>query len=253
MRIHLLAFVALATLPACYQFDVAAQAGYAQLAVDGNFGYVQGSSTTSVRQDVDSAFGLGSGQGAPYARVALDTGVPVLSVSGFTFQDSGTGTLQADFGQGSVLTAGVPVRSELTFTNLKGACAFQIEIGPVAISPGLAVDWFDIDLNVRDQIGIASESVDLSGPLPLAFLRGEVGLGPVAALAEVGYIGANIDGVDASLLDVEAQLLVRPTGWLDLFVGYRYLALTAEGLVSNDTYDVDLTVDGFMLGGGVRF
>lgn len=250
MRIHHFAPFGLLLLPACYQFEVAAQAGYAQVSVDGDFGYVQNSSAAAVQQDIGSAFGLGGDAGAPYARVVLDTGVPVLSVSGFTFDDSGTGTLQASFGS---IAGSLPVRSELSFSNVKAAYAFQIPIGPVSISPGLAVDYFDIDLNVQSVLLATTERVNLSGPLPLAFLRGECALGPVNALAEVGYIGATIDGVDASLLDIEAQLQVRPTSWLDLFVGYRYLALNAQGVVSNDSYDVDLTVSGFMLGGGFRF
>ncbi len=253
MRIHPLALLAspvLLTLPSCYQLEVAAQAGYAQVAVNGDFGYLQNSSSTAIQQDVGSAFGLGSSRGAPYARVALDTGVPVLSVSGFQFDDSGTGTLQANFG---TITGNVPVTSELSFANVKGAYAFQIPIGPVTISPGLAVDWFDIDLSVRSVLLATTESVSLTGPLPLAFLRTELELGPVNALAEVGYLGATIDGVDASLLDLEAQLQVRPTSWADLFIGYRYLALNAQGVISNDAYDVDLTVSGFMLGGGFRF
>lgn len=254
MRLALtLAALPLFSFTGCSTPELQAQAGYMLAKVDGNFGYVQGSSQAVVSQDVGSAFGLGSNQGAPYGRVTLDTGVPTLSVSGFTFSDSGDGTLNARFGQINPTGVAVPVHSDLTFTNLKGALAFDIDIGPVAISPGLAVDWFDIDLMVADRFGITTERVQLTGPLPLPFLRAEADLGPVTALAEVGYIGGTLSGVDAKLLDIEAQLQVRPTGWLDLFVGYRYLGLSANGTVSNDTYDVDLNIGGLMFGGGVRF
>ncbi|MCU0864313.1 MAG: hypothetical protein MUC36_11000 [Planctomycetes bacterium] len=254
MRLQLSAVLAAVCFtPACYEFKVHAQAGYAQLAVDGDLGYVNGSTTASIRQDVQSAFGLGDDQGSPYARVSVDTGVPVLSVSGFTFDESGDGVLQASFGDSPLLVAGTPVRSELEMTNIKGSYLFQIDLGPVAISPGIAVDYFDLDVQVRDAIGIANERVELQAPVPLAMLRGEVDLGIVSAMAEVGYMRVDVDEVSGSLLDIEAMLMVHPTALIDLFVGYRSLMLTADGEIDGDTFDTDLQVGGLILGGGLRF
>jgi hypothetical protein len=254
MRLQLSAVLAAVCFtPACYEFKVHAQAGYAQLAVDGDLGYVNGSTTASIRQDVQSAFGLGDDQGSPYARVSVDTGVPVLSVSGFTFDESGEGVLQANFGDSPLLVAGTPVRSELEMTNIKGSYLFQIDLGPVAISPGIAVDYFDLDVQVRDAIGIANERVELQAPVPLAMLRGEVDLGIVSAMAEVGYMRVDVDEVSGSLLDIEAMLMVHPTALIDLFVGYRSLMLTADGEIDGDTFDTDLQVGGLILGGGLRF
>lgn len=96
---------------------------------------MSGTGSTAIRQDVESAFGLGDKQGAPYGRVALDTGVQVLSVSAFTFSESGRGNLQADFGDIVSLPGGVPVQTSLDLTNIKAAYALQISLGPVAISP----------------------------------------------------------------------------------------------------------------------
>ena len=254
MRLQLSAVLAAVCFtPACYEFKVHAQAGYAQLAVDGDLGYVNGSTTASIRQDVQSAFGLGDDQGSPYARVSVDTGVPVISVSGFTFDESGEGVLQANFGDSPLLVAGTPVRSELEMTNIKGSYLFQIDLGPVAISPGIAVDYFDLDVQVRDAIGIANERVELQAPVPLAMLRGEVDLGIVSAMAEVGYMRVDVDEVSGSLLDIEAMLMVHPTALIDLFVGYRSLMLTADGEIDGDTFDTDLQVGGLILGGGLRF
>ena len=240
-----------ATLPACFQFDVEAQAGYAQLALDGDLGYANGTNPqAAVRQDIGSALGLGDDQGSPFVRAKIDTGVPVLSVSAFQFRDEGTGTLSAPFGD---VTPIAPVRSEFDLLDVKAAYAFEIPIGPVSLSPGVAVEYVDLDIRVRDLIGIASERVELQAPLPMLFLRGEVEVGPVGAVAEVAYAGASVDGVDASLLDVEALLLVHPTSMLELFVGYRYLQLQVDGEIDGDSYDSDLRLGGLMVGGGVRF
>ncbi|MFO1032109.1 MAG: hypothetical protein U1F60_13610 [Planctomycetota bacterium] len=254
MRLPLfLALAATLVLPSCFQLALSGNVGYAQLGVSGDVGYVSGTGSTAIRQDVESAFGLGDKQGAPYGRVALDTGVQVLSVSAFTFSESGRGNLQADFGDIVSLPGGVPVQTSLDLTNIKAAYALQISLGPVAISPGIAADYFDLDLQVRDTIGIATEDVQLNGPLPLAFVRGEVDLGVVSAIAEVGYMEAKIDQVSGSLLDVEAMLQYHPTPLLSVFAGYRGLNLQLDGQIDGDTIDADLTISGFILGGGVRF
>jgi hypothetical protein len=252
-RLLLVTLACLPGLASCYQFEVHAQAGYAQMSVDGDLGYVSttGSTPVNFRQDVESAFGLGADQGTPYGRLSIDTGVPVITVSGFVFDESGEGTLTANFGEN--LTAGVPVRSDLEIASLKGSYLFQIDLGPVAISPGIAVDYFDLDVRVRDAIGIADERVELRAPVPLAMLRGEVDLGFVSALAEVGYMKVDVDDVEGSLLDLEAMLMLHPAPWLDIFAGYRSLTLEADGEIDGDAFDTDITISGFIIGGGLRF
>lgn len=240
----------LLVLPSCYSFEVTGQAAYAQLALDGDIGYRSGTSGAAIGQDIESAFGLGDDQGVPYARVMVDTGVPVLAVSAFQFDESGTGVLNANFGD---LSAGLAVNTDFEMTNAKASYAFQIDLGPVAIAPGIAVDYFDLSIDVQDVFGAQREQVDLAGPVPMLFVRGEVDLGIVAAVAEGGYMEIDIDDVTASLLDLEALLEVRPTDLLHLFVGYRYLNLQADGEIDGDTFDTDFTLSGFLIGGGVRF
>jgi hypothetical protein len=238
------------SLTSCFQLEVQAQAGYAQLAADGDIGYVNGAGNTAIAQDVESAFGLGDDQGSPYVRAMVDFGVPQLSVSAFTFEDEGTGMLNADFGD---VVSGVTVNSDLEMLNAKVAYAFEIPLGPVSLSPGLAVDYFDLSMSVADQFGATSQAVDLSGPVPLAFLRGEAEISIVSAVVEAGYMQVSIDDVDASLLDIEAQLAVHPTELLELFVGYRMLNLEFDGEIDGDVVDADLGIGGFLIGGGVRF
>jgi len=240
----------LLVLPSCYQLEVTAQAAYAQLSLDGDIGYRNGAANANIQQDIESAFGLGDGQGVPYGRVMLDTGVPVLAVSGFQFDESGTGVLQADFGD---VPAGIAVDTDFEMTNAKASLAFQIDLGLVALSPGLALDYFDLKVDVQDVFGAFQESVELAGPVPMLFLRAEADLGVVAAVAEGGYMKIDVEDVTASLLDLEALVEVRPTALVNLFVGYRLLNLAADGVIDGDTFDTDITISGFFVGGGVRF
>jgi len=252
MRIHsLLAVVALATLPSCYQFAVSAHAGFAQMAVEGDIGYVGGSTNATVSQDVESAFGLGDDQGIPVGRLAVDTGVPVLAVSGFMFDEQGSGVLQGNFGD--TFSAGLPINSDFELTNIKASWAFQIPMGPVSISPGIGVDYFDINLEVRDQFGFGVETLELQAPVPIAFLRGEVDIGFVSLLAEGGYMKVDVEDVELTLLDIEAMLMVKPSSWLDLFVGYRMIEFEGDGEIDDDTFQGDFELGGFMVGGGLRF
>lgn len=248
--LSLLVVAPLLALPSCYQFQVSAQAAYSQLALDGDIGYQSGSTNASISQDVQSAFGLGDDQGAPYARVMLDLGTPVLAVSGFTFDEQGTGVLQANFGD---IPAGIGVQSDFAMKSAKASYAFQIDLGPVAIAPGIAVDYFDLDIDVNDVFGAFQEHVQLAGPVPMLFLRAEADIGIASAVVEGGYMEIDIKDVTASLLDLEAVVEVRPTALVHLLAGYRMLNLRADGLIDGDTFDTDFTLSGFFVGGGVRF
>lgn len=239
-------------LPSCLLPSFEVQAGYAELSVDGDIGYRSGSGA-AIQQDTQSAFGLGDDQGSPYVRAQLDFGVPVLTVSGFTFEDEGRGRLEAQFGDNPALQAGAPVQSAFEMNNAKASYTFDIGLGPVSISPGIGVDYFDLLINVQDAFGIATEQVDLTGPLPLLLLRAEVDLSIVSAFVEAGYVAADVDDVDGELFDIEAQLAFRPTPLIDLFVGYRHVQLAVDGQIDGDQFDTDITISGLMVGGGVRF
>jgi len=251
-RLFLLASLTLMALPACTIPTLEVQAGYAALSVDGDVGYSNGA-MSAIEQDTRSAFGLGDTQGSPYGRAQIDFGVPVLTVSAFNFEDEGRGSLGSDFGNIPAVGGGVPVQSQFEMFNAKVSYAFDIGIGPVSISPGIAIDYFDLQMNVQDAFLIAREQVDISGPLPLAFLRAGVDLGVVSAFAEAGYIAADVDDVAGELLDIEAQIVLHPAALVELFVGYRYVNLKLDGTIDSDTIDSDLTISGLMFGGGIRF
>lgn len=242
---------ALLALTSCSIPEFTAQAGFAQLALDGDFGYVSGSTTATIDQDIKTAFGLGDDQGSLIARAAVDFGTPHILVSGLMFEDEGTGTLEADFGNN--LTAGTTVESKFDFACAKVAIVFDIPIGPVAISPGLAVDWVDLTVNVRDTFGIAVEEAEVQTPLPMLFVRADAELGLFNAVLEAGYSAVDSSDVDGKLLDIEALIELEALGVLNFFVGYRMIQFEIDGEIDDDTYDIDLGLSGFLIGGGVRF
>jgi hypothetical protein len=253
-------------LQSCFSVpSVAVHAGFASLALDGDIGFTpattdsenaqrsfgDGGSGTAIRQDIDDALGLGDHGGSPYLRAEVDLGVPVLSLSGLVFEDSGNGVLQQQFG--SNLPATTPVSSDFELTNLKAALAFDLGFGPVKISPGLALSYIDLNVGAEDVLGVFREELDLQAPIPLAFLRGSIDLAYVALVAEVGYMEIDVEDLRAEMLDVEALLEFRPTKMFNLFLGYRSLQVRADGRINDDRVDIDVGLSGFILGGGFRF
>ncbi|MCR9244260.1 MAG: hypothetical protein NXI31_04455 [bacterium] len=252
MRIrHLLALPALVFFTSCYQFEITAQGGFAQLALDGDIGYVTGTGGVSIQDDIESGLGLGDDQGTPYVRANMDFGVPNLSVSGFLFEDDGRGLLTQNFGG---VAAGVPVLTDFEMASAKIAYTFEIPLGPVSLQPGLAVNLIDLSILVRDSIGIASEDIQLSAPLPMLFGRAEIDIADFLQLVgEVGYVAVDVEDVEANLLDVEALLELTALEPLNLFVGYRSISFEGEGEIDGDSIDIDLGLSGLIVGGGIRF
>lgn len=251
--IRLAAILLIAGATSCFQLKTTAQAGYTQMAVQGDIALstTSGSLSGVIDQDFESAFGLGDGSGSPYVRAQVDFGVPVLTVSAFTFRERGSGTLNSQFGN---ITSGTDVDSDLQFANVKASYAMQFDVGPVAVSPGIAVDLFDLRMRVSDTAGFASETIDVFAPVPMAFLRAEVDLSVVAAVAEVGYIDVpKIDDVKGTFWDAELFAEVRPLPLMHLFAGYRMLHVDGSGVVDAQDFATNLDISGWMIGGGIRF
>ncbi|MCA8973205.1 MAG: hypothetical protein KDC98_00715 [Planctomycetes bacterium] len=252
MRIrHLLTVPALLLFASCWQFQITAHAGFSQLSLDGDLGYVSGTTTSSFDQNLKDGFGLGDAQGSPYARVGLDMGTPTLAASAFQFSDEGQGVLSANFG--SNLVANTSVVSSFDLTSIKASYAFEIPMGPVSISPGLAVNFVDLSILVRDGLNIASEDVQLQAPLPMLFARAEVDIGIATLVGEGGYVAIDVQDIAAKMLDLEALVQFDVFGPLELFAGYRYINLQGDGLIDDDSFDINLGLSGFLIGGGITF
>jgi hypothetical protein len=244
--------IALLGLASCAGAAISGQLGYMQSHMSGEIALapnVGGGNLGTIHEGIDD-LGLGDESGSPYARVQANLGVLSLSASGFFLHDEGTSQLNVNFGG---ITAGTTVESKLDFANIKTALVFPIGLGPVHIAPGLAIDVFDLNVDVRDINSNATEKIDVLVPTPLAFVRGSVDVGGVALVGEAGYMKLSVDQVDGEFLDLETWLEVRVTPSLFMFGGYRYINIKGNGIVDNQDFSTDLTVSGWQLGGGLRF
>jgi hypothetical protein len=75
----------------------------------------------------------------------------------------------------------------------------------------------------------------------------------VAATLDVGWIDIDLGDADGSYLDVEALVRVNPLPHLELFAGYRFIDIDAEGTADNRRFEAAFQLHGWMVGGGVTF
>lgn len=233
---------------ACSSWTAEAEVGYAQLAVRGDLALSDTGSTSE--QSVRSAFGLGDDRGAPYVRGLVDVGPLVLSGSLTSLQENGVGVLQSGFG---ALVAGTPVASDLDVAIGKLAATFDLQLGPVRVQPGLAMDVFDLDFTVRETLLGNREEIDELLGVPLLFVRGDLAIGDLLATAEVGYLEIASDGNGGRFLDAEGRLQWTPVGPLSFAIGYRHLGIDANGDTDEGRVAIDLVLSGWFVGGGLRF
>lgn len=238
---------------ACTPIGFTAQAGFTQMEVDGDIALATGTGGTgnAPRQDIGEAFGLGDPQGSPWLRAQADLGTVVLTGSGFLIRESGQGQLDASFGG---LPASTPVVTDLQLGCAKLSCTFDIDLGPVTVAPGLAMDLFDIEFRAEEQTLGNAEVIDEIVGVPLLFVRAEASLGIVDLCGEIGYIEVpRIDSAEGRFLDAELMATYSVLPLVHLFAGYRYIALDGNGDTGTDSFAIDMTVRGWSIGGGLRF
>lgn len=246
-----LAFSALSS--GCSFVGATAQLGYTMATVKGDAALASGNGGVppNSTQNLGSALGVDDASGSPYLRGQVDLGPVVLTGSLFSLDEDGSGTLQNTWGS---LAGGSAVSTNLKFTDAKLSAAFDFGLGPVKVSPGLAVDVIDLRLSATESTFGNSAEVDRFLPLPMLFCRGEGDIGIVTAVLEGGYLHVpEIDGNEVTLLDLEALLEVRAAPMVHFFVGYRRIDLDGFGETSDSSYALDAIVDGWMIGGGLRF
>lgn len=251
MRISILACVALLLLGSCTSFRARAYGAYFQPDIAGEAGLANTPGGPAIPTlDVDDSLQFDT-DSAPYVRGELGLGVAAITISSFHYGSRGVGTLAADFG---VLSATDQVRSEIDFLNIKTALHFDIiDVGPLRISPGFAVDYMDVDMTISDINSSTLERLEVQVPAPMGYVQAELDFGWVAAIVDAGAMRVNMDEVDGDYFDVEGMLRFNVMSNFELFGGYRWITMDATGTVDGQEYDIDLEMSGWFAGGGITF
>lgn len=254
VRIAIFALLLL-SVPACGGLGGTASAGYTQMSLSGDIALAPtsgGVSLGTIRQDVESALGLDDASGSPYVRGDVNAAIVTFTASAFQYDQSGTGTLTANFGN---ISAGTQVRSDVELWNLQGAALFELlNIGPVRLAPGIGVNYFTGDIDVSSLTGPSiTENVSVDAPIPLLFGEGEVKLGNLRGIVDVGWISGEYGDVDGTYLDLAGTVRMEIAAHLEVFAGYRWLEADIKGTVDGQAFQGDLVLQGWFLGGSLRF
>jgi hypothetical protein len=246
------ALLAAGLLPGCTAYELRGYGGFTSTKLSGDVGLSpSGNLIPPVTADVESAFGLGDAEGSVYLRAEAALASLRLTASAFQHDESGNGTLNVNFGD---LTIGTPVASTLDLTSAKVALSFDVlNLGVFRLSPGVALDYFDIDTTVRATTVNAFETVDVSAPVPMPFLQLEGDLGVVAATLDAGWIHIDLEDAGGTFFDLEALVRVQPFAHAEVFAGYRFLSIDADGDADGQDFRADLRLQGWMIGGGITF
>ncbi len=201
--------------------------------------------------DTESDLGLSDPSGSMQLRAELDTGPIRVTGSAFGYSESGEGRLTGSFGD---IQAGTDVSSDLDLGNLKAAVTFDlVDTGVFRFSPGLAVDMFLVEAQITEALTSATETIDEFLPLPMLFAQAELDLGQVSGIVEAGFVALDLTDTNGTYFDFEAMVAFEPMSQLELYAGYRYISLDGEGENDGQALTADLVLQGWFVGGGVRF
>ena len=222
------------------------QVGYSLQQLGGELGLDRNSGGVTGTQSIDDALGLGVTQGSPFVRGQIDGGGLVLTGSALWMQERGRGTLTDTFGG---IASGSQVDTDLDLGLVKLSAAYDFDLWP-----GVMCDAVALDVAARDLASSTSEGIDELMFVPMPFIRAEAGLGPVTAVGEIGYLDVSgLGDTDGCFLDCELLLEWHPVPFAHFFAGYRYVDLDGSGDAGGGLFDADLQLQGWTIGGGVRF
>lgn len=252
-RIATLLLASALVCAACSAPSARLHVGYMQPSLSGNMSLAPsaggGGATSTI--DVEDSLGLTDPASSVQIRAELDGGPIRLTGSAFRYSDEGAGQLTANFGD---LTLGTNVTSSIDLTNVKAALTFDlIDTGVFRLSPGLAVDLFQVETVVTETATGTFESIDELLPVPMLFAQAEVEIGPLSAVLDAGYLEYDAGESGGTYFDVEALVLFEPADHFEVFAGYRHISLDAHTESDGQDLTADLVLQGWFLGGGVRF
>jgi hypothetical protein len=249
-----LILAALALVAACTPTRYRADIGAAMVQASGDIALQNSAGTLnlgSTKNDIDKDLDLGEQQTSPYVRLEVDWGRHRARASGFGFDANGAGQLAADFGD---MPAGTAVDTSIEFFNVSAAWSYDLVPSETfRVGPGVQLGFYSLDIGSQ-AVGVnAFERVSTDVLVPEIFVAGDVELGWVSLVGEVGWMEASLRDASGTYWDFDAQVRVHPGTHVELFVGYRLIVMDADGEAASRDFAGDIDVSGWLVGGGVRF
>lgn len=195
------------------------------------------------------SMGVDETEASPYVDLEAVRDVHHFRISGFRLDSEGSGTLTGDFGD---LVAGTPVTASIDFINVGGAYIYDLmRDDTFRLGVGGQLGYYQLDVEARSAGG--NESVRTEVFVPMPCVEANVYLGDLTLGAFGSLMGADLGDASGRYIDFESTVRWRVLPELELFGGYRYVLMDAYGEASSRDFDADVEVNGWFMGGGIRF
>lgn len=204
---------------------------------------------SSVQHRFDGDLGLDDFRAAPYLRGEWESNRHNVRLHGFGFTASGSGTLSAPYGD---IPSGTAVTTSLDFYSVAGNYTYDVWTGDWA-RLGLGGQLSFLSLDVAARSGLGREAVETNVLAPMPFAEVEFFKAPFSAVLDAGFMSADLGDASGRYYDVEAMARWQATDGFDVFGGYRMLFTDVAGRASDRDFDADIYVQGWFIGGGIRF
>lgn len=199
--------------------------------------------------DTHKELGLGEANVAPYVRLQGDKDVHRVRLHGFGFSQTGTGTLQHDYGG---LVNGSQITSSEQFYSVAANYSYQLARGNhYRIGAGAQLGYYELDVRARSTAGRESVSANVLVPMP--YIDAEFMWGTLSFGANMGFMSIDVRDADGQYWDIEGYVRWQTTRKLDLMAGYRYIVLDSFGNATGRDFDADVDLQGLFLTIGVKF
>ena len=209
--------------------------------------------------DADKDLGIADTEGSFSGEANLRIGDFDVWASGFSLSRSGDTTVTRTIIFGNINVTGTTALStDLKFTSIGariGWALFGSDDSGFRFGPTIGVNLMRVDLEVvaDNVLGVTSERVDESAPVPAIGARLEVPVGDFLLTGDIQGLMVNFDEFDGTFLDLSATLTWRPAENMAAFFGYRYMSVDVTGTVSGQDYSVDMKLSGPFAGFELRF
>lgn len=238
-------------LASCSTPDLSVDAGYMVMEMAGDLGFDGSGGGGSVGINLGQGLDINNAD-SPYAKLETQVLGMRVGLSGFSYSDSGDSTLDASFGD---IAAGSTVSTDIDLLNIKGTVSYDLlNLGFLRVSPGVGVDYFDMNLKMVATAPVAAnEKLDFQVPVPMAYVSTELKYEMFSLDTDIGGMSVDLPDAKGTFWDVTTKVKYHPLPLVDVFVGYRYLMINADGTMDGQDFNANLHMNGLFFGGRVAF
>ncbi len=244
-------------LPACFAPKIDGAVRLIEFTPEGDIG-IAASGVTSTNSMEN--LGLDDEERIPSAMVDFQWGGPHISVSTQQGNWSGSGTLNAEFSDGSTtIPVGTAVDSDLDLGIHAAVITWDFLPGNAELGIGFGVNALDFQGSFQSQSSSDRIDFDELLPIPAIAVRANVQVGAFEVGGHASGFQVDYDGDEAQFLDLDVNARYHFLGGNSrasgsIMVGYRSLQLEVDYTDdSGENVDLDLDFSGPFLGAQLSF